>query len=383
MFTDYLFNAVGAAGFSWLAIALLLAIFNYVYDTVMCWITGGLARIRLPSRDKIRTGSLWKDIRILSRLFWHQFRLGGRGRWQEFRADTLSWLWPLTILAVPTFLYGFTKSSIIESVQGLSQFGIVLDNYRLPLFKMLNDTLQHIVFAAAVINSALTFFRYRSRKAPTWFSRSAVFHLTRLLIIDVILGYMLMTMVFTWLDYGTALYSVLSDNSIHYQVLDPDLMYGLHASYQVIVLLCALLTIISFLPAIMLIREKSQHYNWTYYGLMYAGISASIILGSLLIYQFHVRLGIIHESALMVVTNSANLDPAQLTSGVGIADLVALRFFSVIRDLPGGFPIPSWITFLVSARSILFSYELLLMLYSDGERPTIRDMLRRILEVGT
>ncbi|MCA9934641.1 MAG: hypothetical protein KC415_11990 [Anaerolineales bacterium] len=381
MYADRFFDLIGVRGFAWVGVAVLYALVNYVYDVVMCWITGGVQN--LSSRFSLRGGRrLIIRFRQWIRKELPNFETGGRQRWHEFRDDTLSWVWPLTVLAVPTLIYGATRSTLIVSVDNMTKEGINIIGHRQWPFAQIKDDLQLLVWVLALIPPAITLYRYQHRSKLTWFARSLFFHASRALLFDMVLAYMVLNTILMWIDFSTALYVTLRDGSVQYPILHPDLQYGLQSAHSAIIVGIFLIFLMSILPTIMLIREKKETYSWTYYGLIYLGILCVAILSSILVFQFNKRLGIIHENALGKIVRDANLSVDTIANTTtNSSTIAALEYLSFVSKLPDGFKIPDWISFLLSARVFLLFYEMYILLSTNEERPSIASVFRKILEI--
>jgi hypothetical protein len=261
----------------------------------------------------------------------------------------------------------------------LEEFGLDLVAHRLPEIVDANDYLQYFVWGAAILMALSSFVRYQRRDGPTWFSKSIPFHLSRVALFDLFLAYMVLSLVAIWLDFSVALHNLLGDPQQVFGFFAPDLMYGLRPAYSVVTGVSFLLVVLSFMPAVMLLRERRQAYGWIYYGLIYGAVIAVAVLFGFLIFRFNGRIENIHFNALQDVL--ARIDrpldvsvPANETYQV----LVALEYTNVVRWLPDGFPLPRWLEYILGARLLLLTYELYIIFSPKSEWPTLSEALRRV-----
>lgn len=377
MHTDNFYRLINAMALSWYFLALLYALINYIYDIIGCWISGG--------NDQLRKEGIVINLSTLTdngRGIFKIFNLGGQARLQEFKADTLSWLWPITVLAIPTYLYGFSYQIIIKTVEELANGGITLIDYRLtmPLFNW-SENIQFIVWFVAIFTSLFTFWQYRNRplEERTWLSKSDIFHGSRIIFFNSVLSYMIITTMLIWSDFMYALYKMLGDDILHYEILHQDLMYGLRPAYEAVIVLGLAFLAISLLPLIMLIRERSQRFSRGYYLLVYSGVIFVILSGAFVVIQFHIRLGMIQESALYQIISTVDLEISEIITHKPEM-LEGLWFYDLVSGLPGGFPVPRWLEFLFTARVVLIPYEIYTLFAAGGGKATLSDILRRVIE---
>lgn len=382
MFVDALYDFIGLSGAVWIGVAMAYALFDYGFNTIMCWFTGGAQRIRLPARDSVRTGSTLRDGLVLLRLAIHQFRMGGDQRRQEFRSDSLSWIWPITVLAIPTALFGVTRTVVKSVVADLIEAGVLIINYRILPFSWLGDRVQYLTWLISLLVAFITLWRYRRRRlTQTWFSRSIVFHVLRIVLFDTPLVYMIMNVALLWFDFAASLYRVLLDHSIAYTILHPDLMYGLQSAHKAVVGISLSLVLVSLLPTIMLLREKQETYSWIYYVVLYSSVLITFVLGGILIYQFDQRLEAIQQATLQVVLERVDLGTDAVTGGGNPTQMTAgLQYYMLVSRLPGGFPVPSWFKYVFGVRILVLGYELYVILSSVTEQASLSEAVWRFIQ---
>lgn len=372
MFPEPLFDLLNLSGVGWVFIATSYAIFDYIFNFFMCWLTGGIQQIRLLPKLTYTRKKNSVDRKIRQKLVSVAFKAGSHQRVNEFRNDPSSWYWPITILAIPIAFYGFTKSSIFATVNLLDTAGIQLINYRIAPFTFFSNQIQYILIFVAFVNISYSFYRYQyARTASTWFSKSVVFHILRIILFDALLSYLIFNILLVYFDFFSSLYFALLDPNIVYNALHPDLMYGLRPAYNELLLLISLMAILSFLPTIMLIREKKEKYKWIYYLLFVAGLLIAVLFISItLIYQFHIRLDSIHQQSLETIIQQTDisLNAIGVNANLLLKESLGLQYYWLLKEFPNGFILPSWLQYILSFRIILLVLELLSLRNSDKDQ---------------
>lgn len=396
MYPDLLYDTIGLPGGMWIWIGILYALFDYIFNTIMCRLTGGTQRVQrclgiirsiskasLQKRTRVRKRKLRaQSITNLFTLLRKQFSIGSQSRLTEFHKDPLSWSWPAIVLLIPIAIYGISRGAIQESMSSLINASIIVTNYQLPWMISMGSYVQVIVWLLSLIISISSFYRYdQQRSKPTWFSKSKTFHLLRILLFDLILAYAVINTLILWLDYAITLYRILSDTTVSYNILYPDQMYGLEPAYKLILGLGFSLILFSLLPIVMILREKTERYSKIYSLLLYGGLVSAAVLISILVYKFDQRLHFIQQTALTEVVQSGNLTITGILHSSNLLSMLArMNYYSIIRDLPGAFPVPPWFQYLFSARLLLLAYEIYLLLSPQAETRTVKETIRRIIQ---
>lgn len=382
MYADAFYEFINLSGFQWIIAGIVFAIGDYLFNTVMCWLTGGFQGIDLSQTSTEIKQSGIRRFKVVIRKLFIQFIEGGDQRILEFRQDKLSWSWPITVLAIPTIVYGMTRSVVSNTSEKLITLNLFDFNYRIWPFTLFDGWFQYILWLIAFIISMSTFYRYRRQRSTSiWFAKSFIFHLLRTLLFDFMLSYFILNTIVLWLDFSTALYRFLSDDAIIYPILHPDLMYGLKPVYEVVVRVSVILLVSSLLPTLMLIREKKEKYSWMYYPLFVGCLVVVIILGGILIYQFDQRLEANQVNALSEIYDGINtaLYKLPVTADTHLQLIAEYQHFSLVSMLPNGFNFPTWFAYVFGARILIIFYEAyLIMVPSDGSKAS--DLIRRILE---
>lgn len=110
-----------------------------------------------------------------------------------------------------------------------------------------------------------------------------------------------------------------------------------------------------------------------YVFLVYGGVITLFLLLSLLVIKFDQRLSHIQQNAL-------NNTQIQINSNLNLNDterIAYLEYFSLILDLPHGFPIPAWFNILLSARSAALFFEVIKI---TSPKSNVTKILQKILE---
>jgi len=389
MAEDRFFDLIGVSGIAWLGVAFGYAAFDYLYNLVMCSLTGGYQYCSRLVRS-LKRRIIASDYRYviqsrhrLARSFARQYKHGAVARVHEFRSDPLSWSWPITVLALTTVLYGLTRSYIGNVVNDLAINNIYLLDYRPAVMVAANASIQYLMWIMAIGISISSFYRYyKARSVPTWFSRSNMYSMSRCLIFNTPLTYMTFQVIFLWLAFSVTLYNLLSDDWLVYEPLAPDMLYGLKPAYDAILILSVFIIVFSSFSIVILWRERRQKYSWNYQLILLGGILSVLLITGFLVYHFDQRLGNIKENALSTlfkqspalgISNFVNTNLARESS------LVRLQAYYIIMQLPGGFPIPSWFSYIFSIRAILLLYEAYALLSVESNKQSFAELAREII----
>jgi len=364
MYPDIIFNFIQTSPSGWAGIGLLFAIFDYIFNIVMCFFVGGIQNIRKSNKK-----SSFKQRQ-------KNFVLGGREWIKEFQSDSLSWFWPLTILGLPIALYGITRIVVSEALTSLSEISTTVTHYY--VFPSV-EYIQFFPWLISILVSLTTIYRYRKQRSkPTFFSKSQFFTVIRVILFNIPIGFAIVSVILFLISFSTSLYGFLLDPGITYNTFNPDQLYGLKKAYDTVVFMGVILIIISFLPTVMLIRESKEKYNSLYKLGTYVGILSSFIIFSILIFQFNFRIGEIKDAAYHVSLLSSINSYSLNQNGNGNL-LTALLYFNTLKDLPGSFPVPLWLGSIVSIRTIILGYELSIIVTSKDENKPISEKVKTII----
>lgn len=360
MYPDALYSIIGGRPILWIVVAGLYALFDYAFNLFMCMITGGIQNLQNKSKKNL----------TLSR--YKRFLSGGIRRVQEFRSDYLSWLWPITVLAIPLGLYGITRYLVEMNIKSLSSIGIeILSYWVFPT----SIYVQVWIFFIITIVSLTTIYRYsRQRSKHTFFSKSTFYSTARVVLFNIPIGYAITNVALIIIGYSISLYRMLGDDLVVYDLFLADQMYGLRGAYDLILSFALISLLTSFLPTIILLREKKEKYSILYRLGIYLGIVVTFILIGILMHQFGRRLGNIQETALQSTDFLSRLE-----SGDDIQVLTALSYYNVVANLPNNFPLPVWLSSFISIRTVILGYEILKLLALESKELSVADLLKSVM----
>ncbi len=378
MYPDFLFNAIGITNWlAWILIVYAYAVFEILYNFVMSFLVGGIQQVG-KGDEKV------SGLRAKTLLAFKEFKQGSKERLQEFLGDRMWWQWALTSFAGPISVYGISRIVIAQDLSSLTKLNINISQYQyLPekIYGLSNFDIrvlyQFIILAISLIITSRTFIKYRyQRSERTWFSKSAFFHISKLALFDLPLAYAVINIIVMWLFFIEALIFMLLDDGLGYWLLSPDLMYGFKTINTSIVVMGTILVLISFLPLLMLGREKNEAYSKEYKLLTYTLLFIVLPVFSLLIILFNYRLSNIREQAL--------IEASLLNQG---DRLLAFIFLS---DLPEKLSFPAWLKVLFNIRILIFVifdlFEFTKSAFPNNRKlhlitKKIRDFLNTILDV--
>lgn len=357
MYPDYFYNFLETNVWGWIFIALSYGIFFYIFNTLACLFFGGIDKISHFKQliKKFKTKKSKRTSKYI-KVFLKQYKQGAKQRLKEFQSDRLSWLWPATILAIPVGLYGYSHIVIEDAILSLNQIDIKFSSYQILPIK---NNLQFFLWGIAFIVGSSSFFRYQFQSSKkNWFSKSITHNFIQTLLINIPLTFIVVSLLFIWINFSLNLGQILIDNSLTYPVFHPDLIYGLDTIYKTIFSLLIIIIIGSFLPTIMIIREKNEKYSKIYYAFIYSGIILLFVSIGSLIYLFHMRVGAINQQKLMEIYLALEkTDILNQVVDTNVA-IMNLYYFSLVSNLPNKFPIPEWVKLLMSIRTVALIYEL-------------------------
>lgn len=363
MYTDNLYELLRTTVPGWIGWALAFAAFFYIFNSAASWFFGGLGNIELRKLWMTKRINSFQSGKLFLISLFKQYSVGANQRLKEFQSDRLSWLWPMTVLAIPTALYGFSHLDIEDAVLSLSDIGIDLQSYQaIPL----DQNIQFVIWIISACYAFRTFYRYQfERSRKNWFSKSVIHSVLQAILIDMPLVYFILNLLLMWLSFSLSLFFLLGDDSISYPVLHHDLMYGLGKIHHTIMVLIISIVLCSFLPTINLIREKGEKYRNNYYAFIYFGIILLFMAIASLVFRFDARLGSIQSDALELIGNS--LEKINMSDVRGQEGQVAtyLYYFNVISGLPGDFPIPDWVNLIISIRSVALVLEVIKLVFPN------------------
>ncbi len=116
-------------GVPWLFLAIAYAAADYSFNLIMCRLFGGASNLKncfqqVKLRKAMLTTNFWRSVK-------ESFIIGGRELTKEFKADKLSWSWPITVLAIPTVFFGLSRQIFQKSILSLNTIRIDFAHYSL------------------------------------------------------------------------------------------------------------------------------------------------------------------------------------------------------------------------------------------------------------
>lgn len=369
MYPDWLHEAIGIKNYlGWILLAYSYATFDIIYNWTMCFLVGGSQRIIrfykklcrvFPSTKKSKKKTLkdkFDTLMLNTPKYLRIFKKGSVLRLAEYREDILWWLWPVTTLAFPLAIYGISRNLIENNIKTLRDLGINTEHY----FVFDQNYVQFLILGIAISIGISTFFRYRhNRSERTWFSKSVFFHLSRIILFDIPLAYAIINTILLWLSFLLPIYKILLNHSFTYSPLQPDLMYGLSSIHSIVVGMGAVLIAFSFLPTVMLIREKNEKYNRMYYILWYGGLLIATILFGVLMILFSNTLTSIQKNALAILSQQIGELNQLGNTPENTQKLLSAYLWTNVSSLPTEFTFPTWIKSIFNIRLIVLIYEIL------------------------
>jgi len=307
---------------------------------------------------------------------------GGRARLRQYVSDPIGILWSLFLPGPIALIYVANWTATVAATTALADSGIDLLMYRHDVLRYADNWLQWLALALALASAAISFWRYHfQRTAKLWFTTPWIFHVIRVSLFDLPLGYMgIMTLV-NFVDSTIAFNRAFLQLPRTLDVWHPDRFYGLDPAYELLLGQFTVALAISFLPLVMLFREADQPYAWTYKTLILSGVVATIVLGGITLLNFNHALERVRLAAITSVVNELHsLPPQPVTLFDAARQIGTLLKYENIVDLPKSVPIPGWLTFLGTSRTLLIAVELYSLLQPVLKTPSVPTLVRKWLE---
>ena len=372
MFPDWFYSTIHTTVWGWIALALAWALFCVILNHYLVKIAGGLGALKQFFSGEKNLKKIAALVRSQREIALQTFRSGAAEFSRIYRRDPLRIIWPFTVLMLPIIIAGVTHNQIHASVAQLEANGLNISSYRQPIFSLNQPNIPLFIIVVAAAQEVSHYIRYQHLRFKKNHQKPALMqykwlHVTNILLFNLVIGYSVIYAILTFLDFGSALYFMLADDGITYLALHSDQMYGLQPAHQSVLLMIFMFIAMSLLPVTILIREKK--HRWIYFAGLYIGIASVVIVNLVLILQFDSRLGQIQSSALQ--NASMNILP----SGGDLNQLLSLLQYQLLTEMPGGFPIPDWMKFILGFRTLFIGYEFLI-LFSNKERlPSVADLV--------
>jgi len=168
------------------------------------------------------------------------------------------------------------------------------------------------------------------------------------------------------------------------QALDvwhPDRLYGLDPAYKLLLGQFTVALAISFLPLVILRREANQPYAWMYKTLILAGVMATIVLASVTLWNFNHALERVRLAGITATVDELHSIPLRPTTQFDAThQICVLLEYQNIVALPKSLPIPGWLAFLATSRTLLIAVELYSLLQPVLKTPAVPKLVRKWLE---
>jgi hypothetical protein len=284
---------------------------------------------------------------------------------QTLKNDSLLLIWPLFILAPATafFFYTGQTGAILEAhLFSLNRTDVFI------LSKQKQSLLLGIIVLAAIILTGISYWRYErmDREKPhgkrRFFTRNVYFHAFRAFLFDLPLTFMIIVAGVRVIEQSLIIRRLLTSLPIPDSFLFPaDSMYGYRWVYDIILHYSILGVLLSFLPVVMLIREKNTHYSFGYKMVVFILEIVVIVLSFSLARDFHLTLQSIHYHFLYhlsadIITDTNIL--RHLTDSEIIRQALYLDLRNQLLTLPKGFPLPSWLQSILGLRFLTWIIEI-------------------------
>ena len=280
---------------------------------------------------------------------------------QTLRSDPLLLIWPIFILAPVTAMFLYTSQVSFLIIRHVNKNNFVLKG-------RIQFAVIFIAIFISVTNAAISYFRYmkldqgKSDLDRRFFTRSQHFYMLRILLFDFPLAFMTILTIIRILEQSIVIHRFLN-NIIPTSnfMFPPDGMYGYRWIYEIILNYFILGVLLSFLPAIMLVREKNTVYSRVYKTGVIILELAIIFISSLLAFDFHIAIQTIHSHSLYQISAFITSDVNVLqndSSAELLRQIVYLNLYDKISQLPNGFPIPRWLQSILGLRIVTYFIEI-------------------------
>lgn len=372
MFPDWIYSAIPTTVWGWIALGLAWALVCIVLNYYLVKVAGGVGALKQFFAGEKNLKKIATLVKSQKETALETFRAGAAEFSRIYRRDPLRIIWPFTVLMLPIIIAGVTHNQIHASVAQLEANGLMISSYRQPIFYLNQTNIPLFILIIAAAQEVSHYIRYQHLRFKKNHQKPALMqykwlHVTNIILFNLMIGYSVIYAILTFLDFGSALYFMLADDGITYLALHPDQMYGLQPAHQSVLLMIFMFTAMSLLPVTILIREKK--HRWIYFAGLYIGIASVVIVNLILILKFDSRLGQIQSAALQsTLTNF-------LPSSGDINQLLSLLQYQLLTEMPGGFPIPDWMKFILGFRTLFIGYEFLVLFSNREKLPSVTDLV--------
>lgn len=330
------------------------------------WIIYALFDITINLLLLYSFGGIWWDDRI-----------------REFFQDRLSIIWPFMILGPVAGTYVLTYDLGIRIQE---QFEIIGMRFVWPPYiTNLPRTVFVVIICASAVVAIATRFRYEKYRPDIWFNNPKLFGRIRTVLFDFPMSIMVLLTSFRLIEQWMLIHAFLSSDWLPPSPYHPDNMYGLRWLYTIVIIQAVIVILLSFTPSLMMFRVNVPKYAWIYQVLLICGLLSLAVAITILVFDFHIRLGNIYTYQVEMLVDSVDMKVILSPSSQDmlLRQSVISQHLSMILSLPSGFPIPVWFSSLLSLRLVLVlanTYGFLAQRYS---LPAIHIALLNLLDENT
>lgn len=405
MYPDFVYewcvNRTGIHGHGWILFGVIFIILYFVVDISVIWISGGVR--------EIRNSQSYKNLNIIN---YSDFVRGGKKGWKKYTTDPTALIWPFTILAIPIALFGIVHFEITDSVNILHNNQLPIMSYRHPKLISWNNNLIYFIIVLGIVFSLWNFLRHEkilpmmekrrtkkevnvqepgyffppkdieaSEEKYNWLGLSTPHHFVHILLFNLPVNFAIVSIALIWLDYSSALSRLLNDDQIVYELLNPDMMYGLKTAYDNVVFVSAMLIILSFLPTVLLLKEKPSIFRTLMWLLIVLCVLISLVIAGFLILDFNNRLKTIHSSAMEEAMNYVQLNlsmPRRIPDTQTLIEI--MQYFLLMENLPSKFEIPAILSFSLIISILLKIFELVFIVSPETKKSELSEYLVKTLK---
>lgn len=291
------------------------------------------------------------DIVLTLALVW----TSGKTKVRMYFEDKLSIVWPLLVLGPSAALYliiadlGDAMSVEISTLSGLTPFK--------------GDSPEFIITSSLVILlivvgvEAYSQRRFQRIRPSSWFLSPWYLRLTRMVLFNLPLGYLIGQFVIRLIIQWIALTNFLAAPGVVFSpfFFHSDGFFGLTGVRDIFFQEALLVVLASFLPTPMLIRESRNKHAWQYKALFITAMILSVgwilVIGSL----FNSLLESIHGAAL---AQFAGRDMTSQTIQDLLSYLTDLKRLEILRSIPDKLVWPVGLAGIAVFRTITFVLEI-------------------------
>ena len=340
MYTDHLFLYLQEK--PWLLFLIIYALSDYFVNIISSIIVGGLDALRY-TRCKSAT--------VKGKILY--FCMEGCFRLLSYFRDKVALLWPWAVLFTSFFVYYKSKVIIYNYSDKIAHVLVDFYSFRLLWLRNSDAYIEYVIAFFALGIAFSTFYRYqKQRQEQLWLNRGGfrTVHFVRVILFDFPIAFVVISTIFSWVDFWSALYAALYRSRIYYNIFHPDLMYGLRPVYQALLNFAIFLLIFSLLPLFMLLREKRQSYHKVYYVLFLLGIVSVYIVSQVMLIQLNRRVEEIYSQIITAVIQEQDSLSVPFYQRIETFGVISNLFLREVK-------LPNWLQIFFIFRIIIFALE--------------------------